>query len=127
MCHQRHEELKGHNPPQSPWRDRPVEESLRLFEVSARLSDESQCCESPDVLSHVQDMRKGKFEEGDVSGRRYCDTSSRLIQLGSFLHLAGDPADEDDNGGREAGPCGLPDQVHSSPPLGGQVVHLPNL
>lgn len=33
MCHQRGEELKGHNPPPSPWRDRPIEESLLLFEV----------------------------------------------------------------------------------------------
>lgn len=33
VCHQRYEEIKGHNPPPSPWRDRPVEESLRLFEV----------------------------------------------------------------------------------------------
>ena len=35
VCHQRHEELKGHNPPSSPWRDRPMEESLQLFEVRA--------------------------------------------------------------------------------------------
>ena len=33
VCHQKHEEIKGHNPPPSPWRDRPVEESLQLFEV----------------------------------------------------------------------------------------------
>ena len=33
MCHQKYDELKGHNPPPSPWRDRPVEESLGLFEV----------------------------------------------------------------------------------------------
>lgn len=33
MCHQRGEELKGHNPLPSPWRDRPIEESLLLFEV----------------------------------------------------------------------------------------------
>lgn len=34
VCHQKVEEIKGHNPPPSPWRDRPVEESLVLFEVS---------------------------------------------------------------------------------------------
>ena len=34
VCHQKVEELKGHNPPPSPWRDRPIEESLTLFEVS---------------------------------------------------------------------------------------------
>lgn len=33
VCHQRGEELKGHNPLPSPWRDRPIEESLLLFEV----------------------------------------------------------------------------------------------
>ncbi len=31
VCHQRPEELKGFNPPPSPWRDRPIEESRRLF------------------------------------------------------------------------------------------------
>lgn len=36
VCHQRGEELKGHNPPPSPWRDRPIEESLLLFEVGFR-------------------------------------------------------------------------------------------
>lgn len=33
VCHQKQEEIKGINPPPSPWRDRPIEESLRLFEV----------------------------------------------------------------------------------------------
>ena len=33
VCHQRPEDLKGFNPPDSPWRDRPIEESLQLFEV----------------------------------------------------------------------------------------------
>lgn len=32
MCHQKVEELKGHNVANSPWRDRPIEESLALFE-----------------------------------------------------------------------------------------------
>lgn len=45
VCHQKYEEIKGHNPPPSPWRDRPIEESLQLFE----------------------DMRKGKIDEGMVS------------------------------------------------------------
>uniref|UniRef100_A0A8C4PLY1 Glutamine--tRNA ligase n=1 Tax=Equus asinus asinus TaxID=83772 RepID=A0A8C4PLY1_EQUAS len=47
VCHQRGEELKGHNPPPSPWRDRPIEESLLLFEA----------------------MRKGKFAEGEATLR----------------------------------------------------------
>lgn len=42
VCHQRPEELKGYNPPPSPFRDRPVEESLQLFE----------------------DMKNGKLDEG---------------------------------------------------------------
>jgi len=33
VCHQKGEELKGHNVPESPWRNRPIEESLQLFEV----------------------------------------------------------------------------------------------
>lgn len=33
VCHQQYDEIKGHNPPPSPWRDRPIEESLSLFEV----------------------------------------------------------------------------------------------
>lgn len=28
------DDLKGFNTPDSPWRDRPIEESLQLFEVS---------------------------------------------------------------------------------------------
>ncbi|XP_072569267.1 glutamine--tRNA ligase [Paramormyrops kingsleyae] len=47
VCHQRVEELKGHSPPLSPWRDRPIEESLVLFER----------------------MRKGVFSEGEVTLR----------------------------------------------------------
>uniref|UniRef100_A0A8D0GWU1 glutamine--tRNA ligase n=1 Tax=Sphenodon punctatus TaxID=8508 RepID=A0A8D0GWU1_SPHPU len=47
ICHQQGEEMKGHNPAPSPWRDRPVEESLLLFEG----------------------MRKGKFGEGEATLR----------------------------------------------------------
>ncbi|XP_006036689.1 glutamine--tRNA ligase [Alligator sinensis] len=47
VCHQKVEEIKGHNPPPSPWRDRPAEESLLLFEG----------------------MHKGKFEEGEATLR----------------------------------------------------------
>ncbi|RNA15970.1 glutamine--tRNA ligase [Brachionus plicatilis] len=47
VCHQKNEEIKGHNPPPSPWRERPIEESLKLFE----------------------DMRKGKFDEGEITLR----------------------------------------------------------
>lgn len=32
VCHQKVEELKGYNVVTSPWRDRPIEESLVLFE-----------------------------------------------------------------------------------------------
>ncbi|CAH8470746.1 unnamed protein product [Schistosoma mattheei] len=42
VCHQAVEEIRGFNPPTSPWRDRPIEESLRLFE----------------------DMKNGKIDEG---------------------------------------------------------------
>lgn len=47
VCHQKGEELKGHNPPPSPWRDRPIEESLVLFER----------------------MRRGLFSEGEATLR----------------------------------------------------------
>ncbi|OCT85866.1 glutamine--tRNA ligase [Xenopus laevis] len=47
VCHQKVEEIKGHNPPPSPWRDRPIEESLLLFEG----------------------MKKGKFAEGEATLR----------------------------------------------------------
>ena len=33
VCHQHVEELQGHHPPPSPFRYRPAEESVRLFEV----------------------------------------------------------------------------------------------
>lgn len=47
VCHQKTDELKGHNPPPSPYRTRPIEESLKLF----------------------ADMRKGKFDEGEATLR----------------------------------------------------------
>uniref|UniRef100_A0A3Q0SVS1 Glutamine--tRNA ligase n=1 Tax=Amphilophus citrinellus TaxID=61819 RepID=A0A3Q0SVS1_AMPCI len=47
VCHQKGEELKGHNVPPSPWRDRPIEESLVLFER----------------------MKKGLFAEGEATLR----------------------------------------------------------
>lgn len=34
VCHQRSDEIKGFNPPPSPWRNRPIEESLALFQVT---------------------------------------------------------------------------------------------
>ncbi|KAI0233738.1 Glutamine--tRNA ligase [Lamellibrachia satsuma] len=47
ICHQSSDELKGHNSPPSPWRERPMAESLSLFE----------------------DMRKGKIGEGEATLR----------------------------------------------------------
>ncbi|KRZ05339.1 putative glutamine--tRNA ligase [Trichinella zimbabwensis] len=47
VCHQKAEEVKGINPTPSPWRDRPVEESLKLFE----------------------DMKNGMFDEGAATLR----------------------------------------------------------
>lgn len=47
VCHQKPHELRGFNPPASPWRDRPIEESLTLF----------------------NDMRLGKFDEGTAALR----------------------------------------------------------
>jgi len=47
VCHQQVEEIRGFNPPPSPWRDRPRAESRQLFE----------------------DMKNGKFEEGEATLR----------------------------------------------------------
>lgn len=33
VCHQKSEEIKGFNPPPSPWRERPIDENLKLFEA----------------------------------------------------------------------------------------------
>jgi len=47
VCHQKVEDIRGFNPPPSPWRNRPIGESLQLFE----------------------DMKNGKFEEGEATLR----------------------------------------------------------
>ena len=47
VCHQKVEDIRGFNPPPSPWRDRPVSESRQLFE----------------------DMKNGKFDEGQATLR----------------------------------------------------------
>ena len=47
VCHQKVEDIRGFNPPPSPWRNRPIEESLVLFE----------------------DMKNGKFDEGEATLR----------------------------------------------------------
>ena len=35
VCHMPADALKGFNAPDSPWRDRPIQESLQLFEVTS--------------------------------------------------------------------------------------------
>ncbi|TRY62895.1 hypothetical protein TCAL_00369 [Tigriopus californicus] len=47
VCHQRVEDIRGFNPPPSPWRTRPRQESVQLFE----------------------DMKNGKFDEGEATLR----------------------------------------------------------
>ncbi|CAG9809996.1 unnamed protein product [Chironomus riparius] len=47
VCHQRADEMKGFNTEMSPWRDRPIEENLQLFE----------------------DMKNGKIDEGAATLR----------------------------------------------------------
>ncbi|RZC38934.1 glutamine--tRNA ligase [Asbolus verrucosus] len=47
VCHQTADEMKGFNPEPSPWRDRPIPESLQLF----------------------QDMKNGKIDEGAATLR----------------------------------------------------------
>ncbi|CAF2330710.1 unnamed protein product [Rotaria sp. Silwood2] len=50
VCHQKGEELKGYNVSESPWRNRPIQESLQIFE----------------------DMKHGKFAEGEATLRMKC-------------------------------------------------------
>ena len=50
VCHQTADEMKGFEVKASPWRDRPIEESLLLFE----------------------DMKHGKFDEGTATLRMKC-------------------------------------------------------
>ena len=40
ICHQKGDELKGHNVAESPWRNRPIQESLQLFEVRFSIEKE---------------------------------------------------------------------------------------
>lgn len=47
VCHQKQEDIRGFNPPPSPWRNRPISESLQLF----------------------VDMKNGKFDEGEATLR----------------------------------------------------------
>lgn len=47
VCHQQVEEIRGFNPPPSPWRERPIAESLQLFD----------------------DMKNGKYDEGEATLR----------------------------------------------------------
>ena len=47
ICHQEQSEIQGHDPADSPWRNRPIEESLQLFE----------------------DMKNGKIDEGKATLR----------------------------------------------------------
>lgn len=43
MCHQRSSEIKGFNPQPSPWRNRPIQESLQLFyDMKGGLLDEGE-------------------------------------------------------------------------------------
>ena len=65
-------------------------------------------------------MRKGKFEEGEVSG---CGLNEYTYLRRSSPSL-GHVANEDNHGGREARSCGLSYKVHATPTFGGQVVHL---
>ena len=46
VCHQEYEEIKGRNPPPSPWRDRPIEESLILLEVLILIHNYVSLCSS---------------------------------------------------------------------------------
>ena len=76
ICHQKPEEIKGFNPPPSPWRDRPIEESLVLFEVMLS-------CDA--TLACMVDLKKGK-------GSPYSITEHRVPEL--IPVLSSQPAGE---------------------------------
>lgn len=44
VCHQPPDEVRGHHPPPSPWRDRPADESLALLEVILLLTSPLCVC-----------------------------------------------------------------------------------
>lgn len=104
VCHQKVEEIKGHNPPPSPWRDRPVEESLLLFEVL--LAGGRRCV--PVGCGSVAQPTASPLSTGHAKGQVWGG--------------GGHAADEAGDGGWEDGPRCLPCQVHSTPPHWGQVV-----
>lgn len=104
VCHQKVEEIKGHNPPPSPWRDRPVEESLLLFEV---LLAGAGCCMAVGSGSVAQ-LKASPLSTGHAKGQVW----------GGGSHAE----DEAGDGGWEDGSRCLPRQVHSTPPHWGQVV-----
>uniref|UniRef100_A0A3Q3XQM8 Glutamine--tRNA ligase n=1 Tax=Mola mola TaxID=94237 RepID=A0A3Q3XQM8_MOLML len=58
VCHQKVEELKGHNIAMSPWRDRPIEESIVLFE---RMKN-GLCAEGDATLRMKMVMEDGKLD-----------------------------------------------------------------
>jgi len=56
ICHQKPHELRGFDPPPSPWRDRSIAENLALFEdMKAGKFDEGTCC-----LRMKHTMEEGK-------------------------------------------------------------------
>lgn len=103
VCHQRGEELKGHNSLPSPWRDRPIEESLLLFEVG---------------------FWKGTWGGwvGMLQVRWFsAEWQSELsVLLGNAQRQIcggrGHSSDEACDGGWQNGPCGLSSQVYTTPP-----------
>ena len=68
VCHQKAEEMKGFNPVPSPWRERPVEESLQLFEVLRKvIQNDTYWIYFKCVC--WQDMKNGMFDEGAATLR----------------------------------------------------------
>lgn len=106
VCHQKVDEIKGHNPPPSPWRDRPVEESLLLFEVL--LAGCRRCV--PVGSGSVAQLTASPHSTGHAKGQVWGG--------------GGHAADEAGDGGWEDGPRRLPGQVHSTSPHRGQVVGM---
>ena len=85
VCHQKVEELKGHNIAMSPWRDRPIEESLVLFE---RMKN-GLCAEGEATLRMKMVMEDGKLDPVAyrIKYTAHHRTGDKWFENPNFFHL----------------------------------------
>jgi hypothetical protein len=84
VCHQKADELKGFNPPPSPWRDRSLEENYQLFLVinrSTRVCDRDTVLEEifwPRFISRTWKMESSKRVQPHCEWRLHSRRESRI-------------------------------------------------